>query len=208
MMTRTVSTLAALACFVPLAACASMEGDWPSLKTPAERQAGTCDNAQLALADLQTAPKPVASGLTPDAATPGAATAGPATPGAAAAPNVAAVATRLAEEQRDFDTALASWTKQRTATESAASAARNAAPASEAWATAQLELTRLNQSAARFDQIRDAVSRVTGDLALLAANGADVSATLVEAGQLLRRIDEAAAAHQSALGPLQANQTR
>lgn len=198
MMTRTVSTLAALACFVPLAACASMEGDWPSLKTPAERQAGTCDNAQLALADLQTAPKPVASGLTPDAAT----------AGAAAAPDVAAVATRLAEEQRDFDTALASWTKQRTATESAASAARNAAPASEAWATAQLELTRLNQSAARFDQIRDAVSRVTGDLALLAANGADVSATLVEAGQLLRRIDEAAAAHQSALGPLQANQSR
>lgn len=203
MMTRTVSTLAALACFVPLAACASMEGDWPSLKTPAERQAGTCDNAQLALADVQTAPKPVASSTTP-----GAAPSGTATAGAAAAPNVAAVATRLAEEQRDFDTALASWTKQRTAAESAASAARNAAPASEAWATAQLELTRLNQSAARFDQIRDAVNRVTGDLALLAANGADVSATLVEAGQLLRRIDEAAAAHQSALGPLQANQSR
>ena len=206
MMTRTVSTLAALACFVPLAACASMEGDWPSLKTPAERQAGTCNDTQLAMAEPQpapqpapqTEPKPVAGTAAPDSVA----------SGAAAAPNVAAVATRLAEEKRDFDSALASWTRQRAATESAANAARNAAPASEAWATAQLELTRLNQSAARFEQIRDAVNRVTGDLALQAANGADVSATLIEAGQLLRRIDDATAAHQAALGPLQANPPR
>lgn len=202
MMTRTVSTLAALACFVPLAACANMQGDWPSLKTPAERQAGTCNDTQIAMAELQAAPQTAPSPVT-DSASPGTVTSS-----TAAAPNVAAVSTRLAEEKRDFDSALASWTKQRAATESAANAARTAAPASEAWATAQLELTRLNQSAARFDQIRDAVNRVTGDLALLAANGADVSATLVEAGQLLRRIDEAAAAHQAALGPLQANQPR
>lgn len=199
MMTRTVSTLAALACFVPLAACASMEGDWPSLKTPAERQAGTCDNAQLAMAEPQTPSQPA-----PATATTGSSASGT----SAAAPNVAAVATRLAEEQRDFNAALESWSRQRAATESAVGAARNAAPASEAWATAEMELTRFNQAAARFDQIRDAVNRVTGDLALLSASGADVSATLAEAGQLLRRIEEATAAHQSALGPLQANQPR
>lgn len=203
MMTRTVSTLAALACFMPLAACANMDGDWPSLKTPAERQAGTC-NDQVAMAEPQSVAA-LTQGTGAQAALPAGAQSAGAT---AAAPNVAAVATRLAEEQRDFDSALESWNKQRAATEAAASTARRAAPASEAWATAELELTRFNQSAARFEQIRDAVTRVTGDLAVLAASGVDVSATLREAGQLLRRIDEATAAHQSALGPLQASQPR
>lgn len=209
MMTRTVSTLAALACFMPLAACANMEGDWPSLKTPAERQAGTC-NDQVALAEPQSIAALTqgtgtqATGI--QAASP--AVAAQPTGASVAAPNVAAVATRLAEEQRDFNAAQESWNKQRTAAEAAANAARNAAPASEAWATAEMELTRFNQSAARFEQIRDAVTRVTGDLAVLAASGVDVSATLREAGQLLRRIDEATAAHQSAVGPLQASQPR
>lgn len=203
MMTRTASTLAALVCFVPLAACANMEGDWPSLKTPAEQRTGTCDNLEVAMAEPQAVtaqPGPSAQPAT------GAAGGGAAS--GVAAPDVAAIATRLAEERRDFETALDNWQRQRTATESAAGAARNAAPASEAWATSELELTRFNQAAARFEQIRDAVNRMTGELAMLAASGTDVSAPLREAGQLLRRIEQAAAAHQAAIAPLQATQPR
>lgn len=199
---RLVSLLAAVTCLTPLAACANMKGEWPSLKTPAERQAGTCDNLEVAMADRQSLAALTAQGTGAQGVPQPSAT------GTVAGPTLAAVATRLAEEQRDFDTALQGWTRQRAATESAVNAASNAAPASEAWATAELELTRFNQSAARFDEIRDAVNRVTGDLALLAASGTNVSATLAEAGQLLRRIDDAAAAHQAAIGPLQARQPR
>lgn len=193
MMTRTVPILAALACFMPLAACANMEGDWPSLKTPAERQAGTCNDTRLALAETPVR----GSGAETAAAQAG-----------SGGPTLAAVATRIAEEQRDFTMALQNWTKQRAAAESAVNAAAGAAPASQAWATAQLEMSRFDQTAARFDQIRDAVSRAAGDLAVLAAGGANVSTTLMEAGQLLRRIDDAIAAHQAVAGPLQARLPR
>jgi len=205
MMNRFPSLLAAVACFMPLSACANMEGDWPSLKTPAEQRAGTCDNLEVAKAD----PASIAA-LAQATGTQGAATPAPGQPqaGTAAAPNVAAVSTRLAEEARSFTAAQETWTRQRTATESAVNAARNAAPASPAWATAELELTRFNQAAARFDQIRETVSRLTGDLALLAANGANVQAPLQEAGQLLKRIDDAIAAHQAAVAPLQASMPR
>lgn len=199
MMMRLVSLLAATACLTPLAACANMDGQWPSLKTPAEQRAGACDDLQTAMAEMQA----------PPAQATGAQAQPPATDtGTDTAPNLAAVTTRLAEEQADFNTALESWNRQRTATESAVNAARNAAPASETWATAELELTRFNQNAARFEQIRDSITRLTGDLALLAANGANVSATLAEAGHLLRRIDDALNTHQSAIGPLQTSLPR
>ncbi len=198
MMIRTVSTLAALACFLPLAACANKGGEWPSLKTPAERQAGTCNDTQVVKADLPFAetgapPAPTEQSMAGQNS---------------AEPGVAAVAARLADEQRAFSMALESWNKQRGVTEAAVAAAKNAAPASEAWATAELELSRFNQTAARFDEIRDAVNGMTGDLALLAANGANVSASLAQAGQLLRRIDDASAAHLAAVGPLQASLSR
>lgn len=204
MMMRLVSLLAATACLTPLAACANMDGQWPSLKTPAEQRAGACDDLQTAMAEMQ-APPAQATG----AQATGAQAQPPATDtGTDTAPNLAAVTTRLAEEQADFNTALENWNRQRTATESAVNAARNAAPASETWATAELELTRFNQNAARFEQIRDSITRLTGDLALLAANGANVSATLAEAGHLLRRIDDALNTHQSAIGPLQTSLPR
>lgn len=204
MMMRLVSLLAATACLTPLAACANMDGQWPSLKTPAEQRAGACDDLQTAMAEMQ-APPAQATG----AQATGAQAQPPATDtGTGTAPNLAAVTTRLAEEQADFNTALENWNRQRTATESAVNAARNAAPASETWATAELELTRFNQNAARFEQIRDSITRLTGDLALLAANGANVSATLAEAGHLLRRIDDALNTHQSAIGPLQTSLPR
>ena len=200
MMNRFPSLLAAVACFMPLSACANMDGDWPSLKTPAEQRAGTCDNLQVAMAD----PRSVAALQQAGGAQP------PQAPQGAAAPAVdaAAVAARLAEEIRDFQAAQTTWSSQRTATEAAVNAARTAAPASEAWATAQLELTRLNQAAARFDQIRERVALLTGDLARLAAGGADVSAPLAEAGRLLARIDESAATHQATVTPLQASMPR
>lgn len=204
MMMRLVSLLAATACLTPLAACANMDGQWPSLKTPAEQRAGACDDLQTAMAEMQ-APPAQATGAQ---AQPPATDTGTDTAPNLAAPNLAAVTTRLAEEQADFNTALESWNRQRTATESAVNAARNAAPASETWATAELELTRFNQNAARFEQIRDSITRLTGDLALLAANGANVSATLAEAGHLLRRIDDALNTHQSAIGPLQTSLPR
>lgn len=204
MMMRLVSLLAATACLTPLAACANMDGQWPSLKTPAEQRAGACDDLQTAMAEMQ-APPAQATG----AQATGAQAQPPATDtGTDTAPNLAAVTTRLAEEQADFNTALENWNRQRTATESAVNAARNAAPASETWATAELELTRFNQNAARFEQIRDSITRLTGDLALLAANGANVSATLAEAGHLLRRIDDALNTHQAAIGPLQTSLPR
>ena len=203
MMIRTVSTLAALACFLPLAACANKGGEWPSLKTPAERQAGTCNDTQVVKADL-----PFAETGAPPAPT-GQNMAGQNKAGQnSAEPGVAAVTARLADEQRAFSMALESWNKQRGVTEAAVAAAKNAAPASEAWATAELELSRFNQTAARFDEIRDAVNGMTGDLALLAANGANVSASLTQAGQLLRRIDDASSAHLAAVGPLQASLSR
>lgn len=214
MMMRLVSLLAATACLTPLAACANMDGQWPSLKTPAEQRAGACDDLQTAMAEMQAPPAQATGAQATGAQATGAQAQLPATDTGTdtapnlAAPNLAAVTTRLAEEQADFNTALENWNRQRTATESAVNAARNAAPASETWATAELELTRFNQNAARFEQIRDSITRLTGDLALLAANGANVSATLAEAGHLLRRIDDALNTHQSAIGPLQTSLPR
>lgn len=192
---RFPSLLAAVACLMPLSACASMEGDWPSLKTPAEQRAGTCDNLEVAMAD----PRSVASlqqagSAKPDVSAPAAEAAG--------------VAARLAEEARDLKMAEETWTRQRATTESAVKAAANAAPASENWATAELELTRFNQAAARFEQIRERIALLTSDMARLAASGADVSASLAEAGRLLRRIDDALAAHQTVAAPLQAGMRR
>ena len=209
MMMRLVSLLAATACLTPLAACANMDGQWPSLKTPAEQRAGACDDLQTAMAEMQAPPAQATGAQATGAqAQPPATDTGTDTAPNLAAPNLAAVTTRLAEEQADFNAALENWNRQRTATESAVNAARNAAPASETWATAELELTRFNQNAARFEQIRDSITRLTGDLALLAANGANVSATLAEAGHLLRRIDDALNTHQAAIGPLQTSLPR
>lgn len=202
MMKRTASLAAALSALLALPACASMDGSWPSLRTPAERASGKCEQTQPALADTgETAPQPAA------AAPAQAGTAGTPAP-QSAAPSVRAIAARMAEEQRDFDAAAQEWNRQRAVAEKAAAAARGAAPASEPWATAELEISRLNQTAARFDETRATVDRMAGELAVLAANGTDVRATLVEVGRLISRIEAAQSAHTSALPALQANLRR
>lgn len=189
MMIRSVLRLAFPLVLMPLAACAASGGEWPSLKTPAEKRADAGDApVAMAEADAPAArPAPVATPATPD---------------------LAAIRARLAEERRDFEVAAKRWASQQATTEAAVTAARGAPAASEAWAKAQIELTRLSEAAAKFDDTRASVNRCAGDLAVLAAGGTDTNAILGDAGRLLRRIADAQAAHTEANQRLQGELAR
>lgn len=176
-----------------MAGCAATDGDWPSLRTPEEKQAlaqgkplSTASAAPAAAAPESAASAPVSASVPASSAT------------SAPTPALSALAARLAEERRDFDVSYARWEKQKQAVDTAVAAATGAAPASEAWSKAQLELSRLSQAGAKFDEIRTTTNRVAGDLAVLAVSGMDVSATLGDTGRLIRRVDEALEQHRAA----------
>ena len=162
----------ALFLLLATAGCAATaQGEWPSLaRRPGEIESGA-----------RAAP----------AAEPPAETSAPA---GDPAPDAVA-AGRTADAAREFDEVRARWERQRTATEAAVAAARGTTPSSQAWAKAQLELTRLERIGAEMSDLRDRADAIAGDLAQAATQGTDVRAALEAVGALIGRIETARAAH-------------
>lgn len=161
-----------------LGGCAGLAGDWPSLKVPADA---------ISTAPAIPAVQPVEAG---------------------AAGELAAVVARLDEEQRAADTAERRWTTQLRAFEQAADGARGAAEGSLAWATAQTELTRLNQIAADFADQRLTAYQLAGRLAALLSQGADVGQALAATGRLVIQLDRAIERNSAAIGQAQTRLAR
>jgi hypothetical protein len=157
-----------------LPACASnADGEWPSLA----RRPGEITAAE-------------------EAAEPAATTA-QATPATQATPSTiaTAAAARIADAARELQEVETRWQRQRTATQAAVGAAGNAARNSSPWATAQLELTRLERVGAEAADLRDRLDAVAGDLAVAAAGGNDVAGPLRQAGEVIGRIDTLRSQH-------------
>lgn len=167
---------------------ATADGEWPSLaRRPGEIESGTRAAPPLQAAAPET--------TVPEA------------PAGDAAP-VAVAAGRTAAAAREFDEVEARWQSQRGATEAAVSAARGAAPSSQAWSKAQLELTRLERIGAEIAELRDRTDTIAGDLAQAAAQGSDVQAALAATGTLIARIEAGRAAHLQVFENAQRSLTR
>jgi hypothetical protein len=180
------SLLALPLLLVPLSACASADGPWPSLMTAEE--------AARAPQAAGVPPKPVQiAQAAPEALT-------PATPGQL-------MLIRVGEQRRAFEFAKGRYERQLAAFTAARKAVSGAPGASNvSWTTAQLELSRLNQSVAGISDVISAGNGLAGDIAMQAASGADVSAALRQLGSLLAEArslqDSATAAAKSAAAGL------
>jgi hypothetical protein len=156
-----------------LPACSAADGKWPSLA----RRPGELSTTQTAPAASASAP--VAGPASEAAVAADAAPAGPAVVAAA----------RLSEIQRDVAEADARWRRQNEATQRAVAAARGTAQSSEAWAGAQLELSRLEKAGAALRELRERLDSVSGELAVASAAGANVAEPLGTAGRLIERVE-------------------
>lgn len=135
-----------IACLALLlvSACTGSGGTWPSLahRNAESGTGGDCNH--IASPPPPLAPPPAPVPVTPPvSANPPAATV-----------DVDALAARFADAER-------AWEVQRTQTEAAVEAAAGAASGNAEWAAAELELTRLERSAAAFGDISDRLGVVT-----------------------------------------------
>jgi len=78
---------------------------------------------------------------------------------------------------------------QRGAAADAATAAKGSKADSEAWAKAQLELTRLERLGNQVGDLRGRLDAIAGELAAAAAGGSDVAVPLKATGAVIGRID-------------------
>ena len=78
---------------------------------------------------------------------------------------------------------------QRGAAADAATAAKGSKADSEAWAKAQLELTRLERLGNQVGDLRGRLDAIAGELAAAAAGGSDVAVPLKATGTVIGRID-------------------
>jgi hypothetical protein len=165
-----------------LAGCAGRGRDWPTLMTAEEQRTGKPASA------AQTSP-------TAPAGTPAgvAVVATPKPPGTANSAFVRAQISRLAEAQRDAAYIQERWTKQHLALTVIAAGVQSKGPGDTQWNKAQLELTKLNQIAAEWDDLETLVNKVTGQLAIRAHQGEDVITVLADSGALLAQIETARA---------------
>ncbi len=157
-----------------LCSCASAGGDWPSLRTRAERHV----DAPI--------PAPVATLTQPVAVTPV-----EAIPDAATEARVQPLASRIEQERRSVNFINERWHKQQTVLAAALAAVKKKGPTDINWSKAQTELTRLNQIAGEFDDALNVVNTVTGQLAVVSAEGATVTKPLAAAGKLIKIIETA-----------------
>jgi hypothetical protein len=160
-----------------VAGCASRGKDWPTLMTPEEQRTG-----KMAEAALPQPPPPPAQTA----------------PATATTTLVRAATTRLAEAQRDATYITDRWRKQRDVLAATITGLKNKGPADSQWNKAQLELSKLNQIAAEWDDLETVANRLAGQLAVAANGGATIAAPLADAGALLQtiatsRIDAASA---------------
>jgi hypothetical protein len=153
---------------IALAACAQSKGNWPSL---APRAIESAPPITLAAAATTSAVPP--------------------------AP-VLDAGGRLAVVGRDLDALEKRWQGQAKTTAAAVTAAKGAATSSDVWSTAQLELTALDQLGNQIGDLRVRLDAIAGSLALSAANGADVSATLKATGAMIARVDALRIQHSQA----------
>lgn len=95
-------------------------------------------------------------------------------------------AARLAVAARDVEQLEQRWRTQLLATQRSTVAERSQ-PVAEVEAAAQLEAGRLDKLAGQVADARSQIESITGDLAMAAAAGVDVSGPLRTAGALLNR---------------------
>ncbi len=98
------------------------------------------------------------------------------------------IAADIRKALQRFDAAETGWQAQAKKLRASTAAAAKNDPDRINWNLAQIELTRVNQSARGFGTTQDALEKIAGDLAILSATGSDVSAPLKETGALLARI--------------------
>jgi hypothetical protein len=159
-----------------LGACASRGAGWPTLMTPEEQRTGKPQSATaVATPAPEAAPPPTVSNPVD----------------AAAASRLRAQIARLDVAERDADMIGDRWQKQYDRLAQNASAVKVKSPADSNWNTAQLELTRLGQIAAEWDDLLDTSNGIAGQLALASHGGADVKAEMPRVGALLARIEAA-----------------
>jgi hypothetical protein len=169
--------LIAATAIATLAGCASRGDGWPSLMTPEEQRTG----------------KPATTSTTPELAV-----AAPAAPTPASLPAVDTGSTaliraqisRLAEASRDARYIQERFGKQRDILSDAISKVGAKGPADSQWNVAQMELTKLNQIIAEWDDLEALANAVAGQLAVGAHQGAVVAAPLADAGALLAQITQ------------------
>ncbi len=159
---------------VSLAGCAGRGRDWPTLMTAEEQRTGK---------PASTTQAPVPAIIAP------AVTAKP--PEVANTALMRAQISRLAEARRDASYIQERWTKQQLVLATYAAGIKSKGPGDAQWNKAQLELTKLNQIAAQWDDLETVVNNVAGQLAISAHQGGDVTAVLAESGALLSLIETA-----------------
>jgi hypothetical protein len=176
------STFGAAIVILAVAGCAGRGKDWPSLMTPEEQRTGkTATNA--------TPPSPVVVAAEPPAAA--APPPPPKLPDAGATELIRAQTSRLAEARRDADYISERWRKQQASLAATGAGIKQKGPGDAQWNKSQLELTKLNQVAAEWDDLETIVNRAAGQLAIAAHQGNNVSSALADAGALLARIEAA-----------------
>jgi hypothetical protein len=176
-----LSGLCAAVLILASAGCAGRGNDWPTLMTPEEQRTGKAAAATpppVAATPVQPVTQPPPSPKLPDGATTG---------------RIRAQTSRLAEAKRDADYISARWDKQKASLANLGASIKQKGPSDVQWNKAQLELTKLSQIAAEWDDLDSVVNRVAGQLAMAAHQGDEVAAVLTEAGALLTRIEAAKA---------------
>jgi hypothetical protein len=161
------------------AGCAGRGKDWPTLMTPEEQRTGKATTMAA------EPPQPVM--IVPEAPRQ------PKLPDAGATELIRAQTSRLAQAQRDADYLSARWNKQQASLAATGAGIKQKGPADRQWNKTQLELTKLNQIAAEWDDLEGIVNRVAGQLAVAAHQGNEVASALADTGALLARIEAAKA---------------
>ncbi len=105
-----------------------------------------------------------------------------------AAEGIAPAAAGPAAAMADFAQAKAQWQTQAQTLRKSLASVRVRTPADPAWNTAQIELTRVSQTAKRFLAAEQAVQLQAGGLARAAAGGGDVASGISELGDQLSEI--------------------
>jgi hypothetical protein len=164
---------------VSLAGCAGRGRDWPTLMTAEEQRTGKPASATQA-----PVPEPTEAAIIAPVVT-------VKPPEVANTASIRAQISRLAEARRDASYIQERWTKQQLALATYAAGVKSKGPGDAQWNKAQLELTKLNQIAAQWDDLETVVNNVAGQLAISAHQGGDVTAVLAESGALLSLIETA-----------------
>jgi hypothetical protein len=189
------SRLIAAVALATLVGCASRGRDWPSLMTPEEQRTGLPATATVPpeTPEARSAGRAPLPAVTPDPTASTPTVPGPTPDATSSTASIRAQTSRLAEARRDSSYILERFKKQKDILANAVAGIKTNGPGDSQWNKSQLELTKLNQIAAEWDDLEAIVDHVAGQLAISAHQGAVVTAPLADAGVLLVQIDQARA---------------